>query len=79
MCRRAVVPANAPHQFKNAAVHPARLLCICAPAGQDAFFEAVDVRVAGRTTPPPELDPGEQAALKAKAEGLALQYRTELL
>ncbi|HYY31169.1 MAG TPA: cupin domain-containing protein [Chthoniobacterales bacterium] len=73
------LPANAPHQFKNVADHPARLLCICAPAGQDELFEAVGVPVAARTTRPPKPDPAEQAALKAKAERLAPQYQTELL
>src|SRR6266567_4379048 len=27
------IPANAPHSFTNASGQPARLLCICAPAG----------------------------------------------
>jgi quercetin dioxygenase-like cupin family protein len=46
--------ANAPHSFTNASQQPARLLCICAPAGQEQFFEEVGVRVATRTTPPPK-------------------------
>ena len=28
------VPANAPHSFTNASDRPARLLCVCSPAGQ---------------------------------------------
>src|SRR5438094_8886350 len=32
------IPANAPHQFQNKADKPARLLCICSPAGQEEFF-----------------------------------------
>ncbi len=32
------VPANAPHRFTNAAASPARLLCMCTPAGQEEFF-----------------------------------------
>ncbi len=47
------IPANAPHQFTNKTPQPARLLCICAPAGQEEFFLAVGVPVATRTTPPP--------------------------
>ena len=27
------VPANAPHAFRNASDQPARMLCVCAPAG----------------------------------------------
>jgi hypothetical protein len=32
------VPANAPHAFTNAGEAPVRLLCLCAPAGQEEFF-----------------------------------------
>ena len=32
------IPANAPHQFHNASSQPARLICICSPAGQENFF-----------------------------------------
>ena len=73
------IPANAPHEFHNTSQEPARLLCICAPAGQEAFFLAVGVPVAGRTTTPPPLDAAGQAAFLAKAKALAPQYRTELL
>src|SRR5687768_6837826 len=31
------VPANAPHSFRNASASPARLLCMCTPAGQEEF------------------------------------------
>ena len=79
MGQTASIPANAAHEFNNVASHPARLLCICSPAGQDAFFEAIGVSVASRTTPPPNADPVEQAALRPKAEELAPQYQTELL
>lgn len=73
------IPANAPHQFHNATDQPVRLLCICAPSGQEEFFEAVGVRVATRTTPSPKLDAAAQAAFIAKAKALASKYRTELL
>ncbi len=73
------IPANAPHQFHNVSTQPARLLCICSPAGQEEFFVEVGVPVASRTTPPPKLSKEEQAAFIAKAEALAPQYRTELL
>ena len=73
------IPANAPHSFINAARKPARLLCICAPAGQEEFFEAVGTPLGNRTTPPPKLDATAQAAFLAKAQKLASKYRTELL
>jgi quercetin dioxygenase-like cupin family protein len=73
------IPANAPHQFRNTSDQPARLLCICSPAGQEEFFATVGVAVATRTTAPPTLDPTAQAAFKVKAEALASRYRTEML
>ena len=73
------VPANAPHQFHNASSVPARLLCICSPAGQEEFFAQVGVPVATRTTAPPPLDERGQAEFMKKAEALAPKYRTELL
>jgi hypothetical protein len=38
---RSTCLANAPHQFHNSAEQPARLLCLCAPPGQEDFFAAV--------------------------------------
>jgi quercetin dioxygenase-like cupin family protein len=73
------VPANAPHQFHNSSTLPARMLCICSPAGQEEFFLEVGVPVATRTTSPPELDGTAQSEFKAKAGALAQKYRTELL
>ncbi len=73
------IPANAPHQFHNASDQPARLLCICAPAGQDEYFHNIGVPVATRTAPPPPLDADAQAAFIAKAQALAPKYHTELL
>jgi quercetin dioxygenase-like cupin family protein len=73
------IPANAPHQFRNASDVPARLLCICSPAGADEFFAEAGVRVATRTTPPPKLEPAAQAEFIAKVVALAPKYRTELL
>src|SRR6266403_5331546 len=70
------IPANAPHAFRNRSGRPARLLCLCSPAGQEEYFLAVGVPVASRTTPAPKLDEAAQAALKAKAEALASRYRT---
>lgn len=73
------IPANAPHQFRNESDRPARLLCLCAPAGQEEFFLALGTPVASRTAPPPPLDATTQATLKATSEALAPTYRTEFL
>jgi len=73
------IPANAPHQFHNKSARPARLLCICSPAGQEEFFAKVGVPVATRTTAPPKLDDKAEAEFRAKAQALAPQYKTELL
>ena len=73
------VPANAPHGFRNLGDSPTRLLCLCAPAGQDEFFTRVGQPVPTRTTPPLPLDDAAQAAFLANARSLAPQYRTELL
>ncbi len=43
------IPSNAPHSFKNKSDKTARLLCMCAPAGQDEFFVAIGDPVASRT------------------------------
>jgi hypothetical protein len=73
------VPANAPHAFTNAGDTPSRLLCLCAPAGQEEFFTLVGQPVATRTTAPPPLDADAQAAFIAKSQALAPEYRTDLL
>ena len=73
------IPANAPHAFTNASEGTVRLLCICAPAGQEEFFAQVGVAVATRTTAPPKLDQAAEKAFREKAEELAPKYRTELL
>src|SRR3954453_14409542 len=73
------VPANAPHVFRNVSERPARLLCLCSPAGQEEFFKEVGVPVAHRTEAPPPLEDVATAAFIAKAIALAPKYRTELL
>jgi quercetin dioxygenase-like cupin family protein len=73
------VPSNAPHQFHNSSSHPARMICICSPAGNDRFFLEVGVPVATRTTPPPELDEKQMAKFLEKAKAIASKYHTELL
>jgi quercetin dioxygenase-like cupin family protein len=73
------IPANAPHWFRNVSEQPARLLCVCAPAGQEEFFIAIGQPVASRTATPPRMDEAAEGAFKAKAAALASEYRTELL
>jgi quercetin dioxygenase-like cupin family protein len=73
------IPSNAPHQFHNVSTLPARLLCICSPAGQENFFMEVGTPVATRTTPPPPLDEKQHAEFIHKVKALAPKYRTELL
>jgi quercetin dioxygenase-like cupin family protein len=73
------IPSNAPHWFRNSSAAPARLLCICSPAGQEEFFTKLGVPVATRTTPPPKLDEAAAAEFRAKAEVLASIYKTEFV
>lgn len=73
------VPANAPHQFRNASDRPARSLCMCSPAGQEQFFREIGQVVATRTTPPAPLDEAGRATLMARTLELAPGYRSELL
>jgi quercetin dioxygenase-like cupin family protein len=70
------VPANAPHGYRNVTDRPARLLCLCVPAGQEEFFGRIGQPVATRVEPPPPVD---EDAFIAKARSLAPRYRNELL
>jgi uncharacterized cupin superfamily protein len=73
------IPANAPHSFVNKSGAVARMLCLCAPAGQEEFFMAVGDPVASRTSPPPSLSLEERAERGKKAQALAAKYRTEFV
>lgn len=73
------IPANAPHFFKNTSDKAARLLCMCAPAGQEEFFMAVGDPVDSRNAAPPKLSDAERAERGQRAKALAARYRTELL
>jgi quercetin dioxygenase-like cupin family protein len=73
------VPANAPHAFTNATGAPSRLLCMCAPSGQEEFFTLVGQPVATRTQAPPPLDDAARSAFIAKSSALAPDFKTELL
>src|SRR3954453_4665663 len=61
------IPANAPHRFENTSKEPARLLCLCSPAGQEEFFAEVGVRLSSRTEPPLPMNSAEQTAFREKA------------
>jgi len=73
------IPSNAPHAFRNKSGKPARLLCMCTPAGQEEFFMEVGAPVVSRTAPAPKLNQVEQEKFVTKARSLAPKYRTELL
>ncbi|HST62408.1 MAG TPA: cupin domain-containing protein [Longimicrobium sp.] len=73
------IPANAPHSFRNTSDGPARLLCICSPAGQDELFLAVGDPVESAAGPAPVLTDAERGERIAKVVALASRYRTELL
>ena len=73
------IPANAPHQFRNNSAQPARLLCLCSPAGQEGMFREIGVQVPTRTTVPPKPAAAAQESFKAKAQALAPKYKTEFV
>ena len=58
---------------------PARVLCICSPAGQEQFFAETGNPVDGRTAPPPKLSEDEQQERMRRGSELAPKYKTELL
>ena len=60
------IPANAPHQFHNSSLKPARMLCFCSPAGQEEFFKKLGTPVATRTTSPPKVDATQEAGFIKK-------------
>ena len=73
------IPANAPHQFRNASGSTVHMLCMCTPAGQEEFFMAVATPVASRDSLPPNISRKEQAAKGKLAQELGPKYRTEML
>ena len=73
------IPANAPHQFRNNSAQPARLLCLCSPAGLEGMFRELGIEVPTRTTVPPKPEAATEASLKAKAQALAPKYKTEFV
>ncbi|MFD2466211.1 cupin domain-containing protein [Amycolatopsis silviterrae] len=73
------IPANAPHFFRNISDRPARMYCMCTPAGQEEFFRQVADPVPSIDSTPPRLTDAEKAERGQRAQALAAQYQTELL
>ncbi|MFC3737792.1 cupin domain-containing protein [Paractinoplanes deccanensis] len=73
------IPANAPHNFRNVSGAPARMLCMCTPAGQDEYFMRIGDVVAGPDAPAPRLSADELAERRRRAAELAPAYRSEFL
>ena len=73
------IPSGAPHQFHNSSDKPARILCICSPAGLEDFFMQVGTPVEGRTTLALKPDKAAQEKLEVKVKELAPKYRIEML
>jgi quercetin dioxygenase-like cupin family protein len=69
------IPANAPHRFQNKSGQPARLLCLCSPAGQEEFFKEVGVPVATRTTSPTRRAGRGSVRSKGQSPGSEIPYR----
>ncbi|MEU6547997.1 cupin domain-containing protein [Streptomyces sp. NPDC046859] len=72
------IPANAPHNFRNSSGAPARMLCVCTPAGQDEYFMRIGDIVAGKDASP-QLSENEVAQRRRRAAELASTYRSEFL
>jgi quercetin dioxygenase-like cupin family protein len=73
------IPANAPHNFRNVSGAPARMLCMCTPAGQDEYFTRIGDVVDGWDAPPPHLSQDQIAERRRRAMDLAATYRSEFL
>jgi quercetin dioxygenase-like cupin family protein len=73
------IPSNAPHKFQNKSDRPARMLCICSPAGHEEFFMKLGASVTSRTAAPPKLDEAGQRDLFRKVQELAPRYRAQIL
>jgi quercetin dioxygenase-like cupin family protein len=68
------IPANAPHNFRNAGTVPARLLCTVVPAGLEKYFAEFGDPVPARTSPAPTLTDAEREERVRKAIAKAPEY-----
>ncbi|MEU6402518.1 cupin domain-containing protein [Streptomyces sp. NPDC046985] len=73
------IPANAPHHFRNNSGRPARMLCMCTPAGQEEYFALCGDPVDSPNSPPPHLSDEQQDQRRRTAADLAPRFATELL
>ncbi|MEV6322466.1 cupin domain-containing protein [Nocardia sp. NPDC051787] len=73
------IPANAPHFFRNVSDVPARMLCMCTPAGQEEYFAEIGAVLDSPTDTPPPLTEAEESQQREKARQLAAKYRSELV
>jgi quercetin dioxygenase-like cupin family protein len=73
------IPANAPHFFHNGSGQTVRLLCLASPGGLDEYFAEFGDRVAGRTAPPPELDPAAMAERMGRAKSAAVRFGVDMM
>ena len=73
------IPANAPHFFRNLSDRPARMYCMCTPAGQEELFRQVADPVPSIDSTPPQLTDAEKAERDQRTRALAAKYHTELL
>ncbi|GAB6898920.1 cupin domain-containing protein [Kineosporia succinea] len=73
------IPANAPHNFRNVSGAPARMLCMCTPAGQDEYFQKIGDVVTGPDAPASHLTPDEVMERRRRAAELADSYRSVFL
>ncbi|MEV6632566.1 cupin domain-containing protein [Actinoplanes sp. NPDC051470] len=70
------IPANAPHFFRNVSGAPARMHCMCTPAGQDEYFLRIGTAVDGWDAPPPHLSDEQVTEQRRRAAELAATYRS---
>jgi quercetin dioxygenase-like cupin family protein len=73
------IPADAPHNFRNASGTRPHMLCMCTPAGQDEYFMRIGDVVAGKHASPPQLSWDELADRHRRAAESASTYRSEFL
>jgi mannose-6-phosphate isomerase-like protein (cupin superfamily) len=70
---------STPHMFRNKSGSMARMLCLCAPAGQEELFIEVGFPVISRTSPPPKASDEELAEKGTLLATLLPKYRTEMV
>lgn len=64
-------PTSAPHFFAHVSGEVTRMLCLCAPAGQEDFFREMGTPAATRTEPAPKMNDKAMKAFAAKTKARA--------